>query len=529
MTADLVYLKPNALIEPLVNQWYAWSYLLSPVSSAMLVANAHVKLMASFAASPQLHVSALQNPAMRGGPFLDIPKERAPEVQALLDRTLASQAHVIELAEGIKALDKTLTDEAKGFSLEALYKKVPEALKGYVELVYDVKDAAGIRFFEGLLYKSRYYQESSQSLCFSLMEPDTRQFVLSTPRLENPGEVMVPIPFRSPALDDLYRMRHEAGSFEAIRNALSIPTERAELFRSFFTAQAPRARAPYTGALPRVRYFGHACVLIESPGVSLLFDPVVSYDFDGKTDRFTHADLPETIDYVVITHNHQDHILFEALLELRHRVKHLVVPRANGSTAIDPSLKLLFQSLGFLSVIEIGDMDPLPIPGGHLSGLPFLGEHGDLDILGKRAYHVSLGERSLLLLADSNNIEPRLYEHIHRHTGDVDVVFIGMECEGAPMSWLYGPLFTRPLVRKNDQSRRFDGSDCDKALKIVDVFHPSRVYVYAMGQEPWLRHVMNVVYSPDARAIVEATRFCELVKARGAEAERLFLQKEIQL
>ncbi len=99
-------------------------------------------------------------------------------------------------------------------------------------------------------------------------------------------------------------------------------------------------------------------------------------------------------------------------------------------------------------------------------------------------------------MADSNNIEPRLYERIHEHLGDVDVVFIGMECEGAPMSWLYGPLFTRPLVRKNDQSRRFDGSDCDKALKIIEVFQPKQVYVYAMGQEPWLRHVMNVVYSP---------------------------------
>jgi L-ascorbate metabolism protein UlaG (beta-lactamase superfamily) len=528
MTADLVYLKPNALIEPLFNQWYAWSYLLSPASSAMLVANAHLKLMASFVASPQMHVSALQNPAMRGGSFLDVPAERAPEVQALLHATLKSQAHVIEFAEGIRALDKTLTDEARGFSLEALYRKVPEALKGYVELVYDVKDAPGIRFFEGLLYRSRYYQRSSHSLCFSLMEPDTRQFVLSTPRLANPGDVMVQIPFDSKVLDDLYRMRSAAGSFEAIRRALGVPDEQADLFRTFFTAAAPRARPRFTGDLPRVRYFGHACVLIEAPGVSLLFDPVVSYDFDGKHDRFTHADLPETIDYVVITHNHQDHVLFEALLELRHRVKHVVVPRGSGSTPLDPSLKLLFQALGFPSVIEVGDMDPLPIPGGQLLGLPFLGEHGDLDILSKRAYHVSLGGRTLLLMADSNNIEPRLYEHIHQHVGDVDLIFIGMECEGAPMSWLYGPLFTRPLVRKNDQSRRFDGSDCDKALKIVDVFRPGQVYVYAMGQEPWLRHVMNVIYSPEARAIVESTRFCDLVRARGAVAERLFLQKEIQ-
>jgi hypothetical protein len=103
-----------------------------------------------------------------------------------------------------------------------------------------------------------------------------------------------------------------------------------------------------------------------------------------------------------------------------------------------------------------------------------------------------------------------------------------MECEGAPMSWLYGPLFTRPLVRKNDQSRRFDGSDCDKAMKIIEVFKPNQAYVYALGQEPWLRHVMNVVYTGESRVIIESNRFCDLVRARGASAERLFMTKEIQ-
>jgi L-ascorbate metabolism protein UlaG (beta-lactamase superfamily) len=527
MTADLVYLKPNALIEPLFNQWYAWSYLIPPASSAMFLANAHVKLMQSFVASPQIHVSALQNPAMRGGPFLDIPADRAPEVKELLDRTLKSQAHVIEFAEAVKALDKILGDEAKGFSLEALYKKIPEPLKGYIELVYDLKDSASIRFFEGLLYRSKYFSRSSHSLAFSLMQPDKRQFVLSTPRLKNTGDLFVDIPFDSPVLDDLYRMRYQAGSFDQIREAIGVKPEDAELFRTFFTTDAPRPRQTYTGELPRVRYFGHACVLIESPGVSLMFDPVVSYDFDGKHDRFSHADVPETIDYVFITHNHQDHILFEALLELRHRIKTVVVPRAVGNTVIDPSLKLMFEALGFKHVIEMGEMDPLPVPGGHVMGLPFLGEHGDLDIRSKRAFHVELKKHSMLMMADSNNIDPRLYEHIHEHIGDVEVVFIGMECEGAPMSWLYGPLFTRPLVRKNDQSRRFDGSDCDKAIKIIDVFKPKRVYVYAMGQEPWLRHVMNVVYTPESKAIVESDRFFGLVHARGAAGERLFMQKEL--
>src|SRR4051812_10728053 len=101
MDSTEVYLKKNALIEPLYNQWYAWSYLIAPQTAAMFVANAHLKLMQSFVASPQIHVSALKNPAMRGGPFLDIPAERVSEVKEIYERTLKTQHHMVELAEGV--------------------------------------------------------------------------------------------------------------------------------------------------------------------------------------------------------------------------------------------------------------------------------------------------------------------------------------------------------------------------------------------------------------------------------------------
>lgn len=524
-----VYLRKNALVEPLFNQWYAWSYLLSPATAAMFVGNAHLKLMQSFVASPQIHVSALKNPAMRGGPFLDIPAERVSEVKELYERTLRTQAHMVEFFEGVKALEKLLVEEGKGFSLELLYKKLPEALKGYVELVYDMRDNASARFMEGLLFKSKYYARASQSVCLSLMQPDARQFVLSTPRLRDPGELMLDLPFDAPALDQLYRMRYHKGPFDAIRAALGVRPEDAELFRTYFTTDEPRRPVPYEGEAPRVRYFGHACVLVEARGVNIMFDPVVSYDFDGKSDRFSHADVPEVIDYVVITHNHQDHVLFEALLDLRHRIKTVIVPRSGGGSLADPSLKLILQNVGFKDVREIGEMEIMPIEGGHIQGIPFLGEHGDLDIRTKMVYRVELRGRSLLMVCDSNNIDPRLYENVRAATADADLIWIGMECDGAPLTWLYGPLFTRPLIRKNDQSRRFDGSNCEKAMKIVELFHPRQVFVYAMGQELWLRHVMNAVYTPESRPIVESDKLVALCQEKGIVAERAYMKKEIQL
>ena len=79
----------------------------------------------------------------------------------------------------------------------------------------------------------------------------------------------------------------------------------------------------------------------------------------------------------------------------------------------------------------------------------------------------------------------------------LNATFLGLlaarECDGAPMSWLYGPLLTQPLARKMDQSRRFDGSDFEKAVDIIRAFNPKQVYVYAMGQEPWLTFLTSII------------------------------------
>lgn len=105
----------------------------------------------------------------------------------------------------------------------------------------------------------------------------------------------------------------------------------------FATKHTPQPRPPrHDGDGVRVRYFGHACILIESAQTSVLIDPLVSYKYDGGVFRYTYADLPEEIDYVLITHNHQGHCMLETLLQLRHRVGRVLVPRNNGGGLADP-------------------------------------------------------------------------------------------------------------------------------------------------------------------------------------------------
>jgi L-ascorbate metabolism protein UlaG (beta-lactamase superfamily) len=214
--------------------------------------------------------------------------------------------------------------------------------------------------------------------------------------------------------------------------------------------------------------------------------------------------------------------MFETLLQLRHRIRNIIVPKNNGGGLADPSLKFILQNIGFSHVTEIDELEEIEVKDGSITGIPFLGEHADLNIRTKIAYLVNLKGKSVICAADSNNLDPHLYRHIHEVIGDVDIVFLGMECDG-------GPLITKPLSRKIDQSRRLNGSNFERAIDLVNRLHPKQVYVYAMGQEPWLTFLTSIQYTEASRPIVDSNKLVDACKQQGIESERLFGNKEISL
>jgi hypothetical protein len=174
-------------------------------------------------------------------------------------------------------------------------------------------------------------------------------------------------------------------------------------------------------------------------------------------------------------------------------------------------------------------MEEIPFPQGSITALPFLGEHGDLNVLTKSVYLLRMGKHKLLFAADSCNVSPEVYRHVHDDVGDVDALFVGMECDGAPMSWIYGPLLTQKLERQKDHSRRLAGSNYERALSIVEQFRCKEVYVYALGQEPWLNYIMSIKYTGESNPITHSNRLMATCQTRGITAERLFGEKEIFL
>src|SRR5690606_8264054 len=86
-------------------------------------------------------------------------------------------------------------------------------------------------------------------------------------------------------------------------------------------------------------WFGHSSYLIRLEGKTFLVDPVLSgyaAPFKGinkafkGTDQYKTADLPD-IDYLLITHDHYDHLDFETIKKLKGRVGKVICALGVGA------------------------------------------------------------------------------------------------------------------------------------------------------------------------------------------------------
>jgi L-ascorbate metabolism protein UlaG (beta-lactamase superfamily) len=536
MGDDTRFLRPDAIIEPLVDGFYAWLHTVAPVQAALNLSSLQVPLLESYLQSPQVHINASSNPDLRGGYFVNIPENRAGEVRDLLATIKRDRAPMLEFAAAVAEAEELVRQGGTGFDLTPLYPKLPEALNGLVELVYDASNQASMRFIEPLLYQSPAYSEARQSVQLSRETGIERPFILSTPRLtpnpEHPetnpafssGVLDLKIPFRHAGLTELFAARTTPTTLNRLREALELNDAQALLLNGLLTDAPSLAPDRHIESGARIRYFGHACLVLQTPEAAIITDPWVSADATAG-DRYTYKDLPDHIDLAVITHGHQDHVVLETLLSLRDRIDAVVVPRSGRGSRVDPSLGLYLSHLG-MNVIEVDDFSEVPFPGGSVTATPFLGEHADLDIRSKSTYCIRLGGRTVFVGADSSGIDPTLYRYIRNHVGKVDTAFLGMECAGAPLTWLYQALLVRPVTKKMSDSRTLSGSNAAQAGDIVRELGADEVYIYAMGEEPWLGHVMATSYTPDSYQLQQVEEFLTWSATNSIKAGHLYAQNE---
>ena len=85
-------------------------------------------------------------------------------------------------------------------------------------------------------------------------------------------------------------------------------------------------------------WFGHSAYLLSLHGTTVLVDPTfvtaspvsfINKPFAG-TDLYKPEDMPHRIDYLVITHDHYDHLDCETIERLKDRVGHVICPLGVG-------------------------------------------------------------------------------------------------------------------------------------------------------------------------------------------------------
>jgi L-ascorbate metabolism protein UlaG (beta-lactamase superfamily) len=518
------FLRPNVIIEPLVDRFYAWSHTVAPVQGAMNLALLQVPLLESYLQSPQVHINASRNPELRGGYFINIDEGRSGEVRALLSSIKRDRAELLRFAAAVAEAEEIVRQGATGFDLTPLYPKLPAELSGLVELAYDTSNQPSVRFIEPLVYESSACSEDRQSVQLSVEAGTERPFILSTPRLSSPEVLDLRIPFRHQGLAELFRARVHGTTLGRLRELLELGDAQAAQLGGLLAGEPDLAGDRHIDGGGRIRYFGHACLVLQTPQAAIVTDPFISAD-TAAAGRFTYRDLPDHIDLVLITHGHQDHIVLETLLQLRGRVGAVVVPRCSRGSLCDPSLALCLSHVG-LPVVEVDDFAEVEFPGGKVIATPFLGEHADLDIRAKSTYCVRLAGRTVFVGADSSGIDPGLYRYMRHHVGPADMAFLGMECAGAPLTWLYQALLTRPVTKKMSDSRTLSGSNAAQASAIMTELGATEGYVYAMGEESWLGHVMATSYTEDSYQLKQVDEFMTWCADNGIKSGRLYGQHE---
>lgn len=86
-------------------------------------------------------------------------------------------------------------------------------------------------------------------------------------------------------------------------------------------------------------WFGHSSYFIQIDGMRILVDPVLSgaaspFSFSIKafkgTDPYTTNDIPE-IDFLMISHDHWDHLDYDTILKLKPKIKRVICGLGTGA------------------------------------------------------------------------------------------------------------------------------------------------------------------------------------------------------
>lgn len=265
-------------------------------------------------------------------------------------------------------------------------------------------------------------------------------------------------------------------------------------------------------ALPRDSdlfvWFGHSSYLLQLGGVRFLVDPVlysaapvsfVNRAFPG-TDIYKADDIPD-VDYLIISHDHWDHLDCEAVTRLRPRVGKVILPLGVGEH---------FERWGYApaDLIELDwweRRDPAEgftlhcLPARHFSGRGLTGNQSLW-----ASYMLEIGGKRVFVGGDSGY--GRHFKMIAERFRHIDLAIL--ENGQYNDDWRY--IHTMP-DRLIDEVREL-------ASRSVITVHHSK---FALARHPWdepLRNEQRIAAETDARLLVAKIGEVLLIKAGSINA-----------
>lgn len=225
-------------------------------------------------------------------------------------------------------------------------------------------------------------------------------------------------------------------------------------------------------------WFGHSSYLIQVDGRRILVDPVfesaapVSFlnkPFEG-TDIYKPEDMP-AVDYLVITHDHWDHLDYNTLTQLRERIGRIVCPLGVGEYfeywGFDPKR---ITELDWSERASFGDGFSVDcLPARHFSGRTFRANQ-------TLWASFLLRTPSLNLFIGGDGGYGTHFAEIARQFPDLDVAVL--ENGQYNEDWRYIHLLPADLAQ----------AVADLGAKQVFTFHNSK---YALARHPWNEPLEN--------------------------------------
>ena len=174
----------------------------------------------------------------------------------------------------------------------------------------------------------------------------------------------LPAAERARVLDFEHRKR-ERGVWPRVLSLRYLTTALGRLGRGTAPVDAAPVPRPAAGTVS-ITFVGHATVMITTPAVRVLADPVLENSFYGirraKAAGLAGEDLDD-VDLVLVTHAHRDHLSRASIVRVARKAVLVVPPRCTS----------FVRGLGFADIVELdpgnshrlGDVEVTAVPVRH--------------------------------------------------------------------------------------------------------------------------------------------------------------------